>query len=66
MEGTNKEIKEIVEKTRQVIKELYEDDMRLKQQSTTNDLSITEETHIVFEGVLNHFLKQLEGIKKRA
>ncbi len=56
MAKSNEEIKQTVEKAREIIKEIYKDDERLKQPNPASDSGIARETDIVFKEVLRYLL----------
>lgn len=50
------EIKQIVEKARNIVNEIYKDDVRLKQAKPSPNSGITRETDIVFKEILRYML----------
>lgn len=56
MVKSNEEIKEVVNKARDVVKDIYKDDERLKGENLSSDSGMARETDIVFREVLKYLL----------
>jgi hypothetical protein len=56
MAKSNDEIKSIVKNARDIVKEVYMNDERLKDKNIASDSGIARETDIVFKEVLRHLL----------
>lgn len=56
MVKSNEEIKKIIGETRDLVKEIYKDDERLKSGNLASDSGIARETDIVFNVVLKYLL----------
>ena len=56
MAKSGEEIKKIVEQARDIVKEIYKDDERLKQPNPSSDSGVARETDIVFKEVLRYLL----------
>ena len=50
------EIKKTVEKARELVRQIYKDDERLKNPNPSSDSGIARETDIVFREVLSYLL----------
>lgn len=54
---TNDEIKEIVNKARELVKEIYDNDERLKKpENQTPNSEVVNEMNIVFKAILKYML----------
>ncbi len=56
MVKSDEEIKQVVDKARKLVQEIYKDDERLKQQNQKNNSGIARETDIVFKEILKYLL----------
>ncbi|MBU1199671.1 MAG: hypothetical protein KKF46_01255 [Nanoarchaeota archaeon] len=56
MVKSDEEIKQVVEKAREVVSKIYKDDERLKQPNPSPDSGIARETDMVFKEILRYML----------
>lgn len=56
MVKSNEKVKEVINKARSIVKDVYKDDKRLKGENLASNSGIARETDIVFKEILRYLL----------